>query len=488
MAVLVTDATIVQWETESREPETSGVEFVPFPVDVLPRSVAEYVRQAAKSFCCNAAMFINVLLTGFALAIGNTRQIRMKPDWTEPSILWTLTICESGCKKTGVFSTVGQFFNNHERRAHESYKTAMSDYKARMARYKHEVTVWSKTGIGNPPAEPPKPRLQKLILVDTTYEATTYHLDGNIRGAGLLRDEGAGWFTSLGQYKKGGADEAFWNEGYDAKPYSQLRRGSETSIDIHRCSVSISVTIQPAVLFDILTNREKYVANGLLHRFNMVAPPEPLLTENELDASIDPELVQGMQTLFDTLLSLDFYRDSNGKEHTVDVDLTPEARELHNAIRLQYDSEKRNLPSDLRSYWSKIPGKIARIALILYEVRVALGEICNSHQVDADTMQSAIIIGRWYANEASRKYGSLGCSAESDDSRDQREILDAIRVSGGSASIAEIYGRITKYRDQEGREQLERILREDLRDKVQSTTVTSNGRPKEVFFFREEGQ
>jgi len=434
--------------------------FVPFPIDELPELVAEYVRQTATSISCDPAMVVNVLLAAFATAIGNTRQVVIKSGWTEPAILWTVTIGDSGCKKSVPFNEVKTFFNESESREVEIFKKEMSMYKARKVQHDADVKAWVKEGcLGTPPTEPPKPRLQKLILVDATMEATAYHLDGNPRGAGLFRDELAGWFGSFGQYKKGGAEETFWIECNEAKTYSQDRKGSDLPIDIARCSVSVTGTIQPTVFGGILAEREKYVTNGMLHRFLFAAPPEPPL-EN-LDAIIDPDLRQTMQTLFNELRSLSFYMGADEKEQPENVYLTPEAYKLFGKIRIQYDSEKRKMTkeqSDLKSYWSKMPGRIARIALIYHLTRCYSGEEGDPSRIDVETMRSAIAIGRWYANEASRVYTMLGCGSETDDAREWRKIMDEIRKLGGAASIPEIYGKLKKYRDETGREKLEKIL------------------------------
>jgi len=201
-----------------------------------------------------------------------------------------------------------------------------------------------------------------------------------------------------------------------------------------------------------------------------------------LAQTIDTGLLHDFQTLFENLLSLRFYIDSNEKEHPENTGLSDDAKKLFKEIENQYGSEKLNCLPDLKSCWSKTPGRIARMALQHHCVRVVSGENIHPTVIDVDSMQSAITIGRWYANEASRVYALLGCGSENEDARERREILDVLRGLGGSASIAEIGQRRHKYRNPAEKTKAEKILRQQVTDgKMKSETITTGGAPKEVF-------
>src|SRR5262249_19012905 len=91
-------------EAVAHEPPELGIAaYQPFPVDLLPELVRGYVTASAAAVGC-APVFIGLpMLAAIASAIGNSRRIALKRRWTEPAILWTLTIATSGGHKSPGF-------------------------------------------------------------------------------------------------------------------------------------------------------------------------------------------------------------------------------------------------------------------------------------------------------------------------------------------------------------------------------------------------
>ena len=470
-------------QTEADTPKVT--EFEPFPVDQLPGILAEFVKQTAKSIGCDETFVVNPLLAALAGAIGNTRQLVVKgSDWDEPAILWTCNIGNSGDRKSPPFRKVKAFFNKIEQQAQRDYEQAESQYKADMVRHNADLKRWSKSGSSEPLEEPTEPRKTRYVINDATTEAVTHCLGGNPRGLVLMRDELSGWFNAFGQYKNGDADSPFWLECYEAGTYSVDRRGIKKPVYIPRCSVSLTGTTQPATLQRFLENGIA-LENGMLHRFLLAYPPERATQWTAQEVA--PKLIESVQNLFDELLSLGFYLDSSGREHPENVYMTPDARKLFEVMFNQYGTEKLQLPPDLKSVWSKMPGKIARLALIFHSVLCVTGGSVSSSQIDAGVMRSAIVVGRWYANETSRVYSLLGCDSENEESRERREILDVIRNLGGSATIRGIGQKKSKYRDEPCKTELEKLLRSLVsKGKLYSESKVTGGRPTEVFFLVEQ--
>ncbi len=74
--------------------------FEPFPVDVLPEPIRGLVIDVAKAVGCDTSYVALPLLAGLASAISNSSVIELKRGWTEPSILWTAIVGESGTAKS----------------------------------------------------------------------------------------------------------------------------------------------------------------------------------------------------------------------------------------------------------------------------------------------------------------------------------------------------------------------------------------------------
>ena len=88
----------------------------PFPVDALPEVLADYVRQASDANGYDPSMIALPLLSSLARAIGNKRIIqpqRSNPSWTEPAIIWSLTIMQSGARKSPALKDATRFIRKY---------------------------------------------------------------------------------------------------------------------------------------------------------------------------------------------------------------------------------------------------------------------------------------------------------------------------------------------------------------------------------------
>jgi hypothetical protein len=68
----------------------------PFPVAALPEPARGYADAASRAIGCDPSYVALPLLAALASAIGNRRTIRLKRGWTEPAVLWTVLVGESG--------------------------------------------------------------------------------------------------------------------------------------------------------------------------------------------------------------------------------------------------------------------------------------------------------------------------------------------------------------------------------------------------------
>ena len=76
------------------------IPYQPFPVNCLPKLLMEYVIGAAKSIGCDVAFVAVPMLSAIAAAIGASRIVEVKPGYTQPSILWTGVVANSGSGKS----------------------------------------------------------------------------------------------------------------------------------------------------------------------------------------------------------------------------------------------------------------------------------------------------------------------------------------------------------------------------------------------------
>ncbi|MBC7855410.1 MAG: DUF3987 domain-containing protein, partial [Pirellulaceae bacterium] len=228
--------------------------FRPFPTKLLPPICADFVRQAAASIDCDESMVALPLLSSVAAAIGNSCRIGLKPDYTEPAVIWTATLCESGSRKSAALEAPLVPIRRREGEAQKQHRDDMSHYSTCMQEHKAAVSDWNKSGRrkGEPlPKEPEKPIGRRFVVEDTTVEGLVSRLEANPRGLLLTRDELSGFFQGLNQYKPGGrgSDDAAFLNMFGARPITIDRKNPDKpSIHVPMANLSICGGIQPGVL------------------------------------------------------------------------------------------------------------------------------------------------------------------------------------------------------------------------------------------------
>ncbi|MCB9609452.1 MAG: DUF3987 domain-containing protein [Polyangiaceae bacterium] len=140
------EALVHDVEEESREllPATIAP-FEPFPVGALPGTLGDFCSEASTSIGVDPSMVALPVLVACAGAIGNTRRIRLKPDWAEPPVIWGAIVADSGAAKTPAFNAAMRPLHEEQAKALEDHKKDLAayeinrgDYEAAIARRKKD--------------------------------------------------------------------------------------------------------------------------------------------------------------------------------------------------------------------------------------------------------------------------------------------------------------------------------------------------------------
>jgi len=411
--------------------------FVPFPVDCLPHPLCDFVRAGSASSGCDPAFLALPMLSGLAAVIGNTRRIMLKSDWSEPAIVWTAIVGESGTQKSPAFrlafKTIKAIQAGHYQRyqdAMDRYEQAMLQHEAALRQWKSKAAGKSGTDAGEPPAEPIKPVCDRIWIEDTTTEALANILLQNPRGLLMIRAELSGWF-SFGRYKQGGGTDevARWLQMFDGDECTVDRRGSGT-VYIPKAAVSIAGAIQPEILERALG--EQHRRNGLLARLLIAHPPRR--AKRWSDEEIDPELDADVAEIFSRLYARKLEFDSRGAPRPELFPLTPEAQDRWIAFVNEHGQRQLEHVGDEAAAFSKIEAYAARLALVVHCVRVARDDATVAHpsRVDLDSIEAGIALALWFLEEALRIYAMQG---EDDAAREIRQRRELIERQGGSVSV-----------------------------------------------------
>jgi hypothetical protein len=340
---------------------SKGTDELPaFPVDAMPVKSRAFIRETAKALDCPLDLVGVPVLGAMSVAIGNSRRVRMKRDWSPSPALYLAAVSSSGSGKSPAQRAALEPIKSRQREYRELYEEAKRDYEREKAEYDR---LPSSEKAGRRP--PRKPSFPRTWVDDATVEALGTRLKENWRGLYLIQDELSGWIAGMNMYRQG--------KGNDRQKYLQIWGGQTVAIDrkssdepeiVERPFLTICGGIQPSRLKDLADSRE----DGFFERF-LVAYPEESVARPGLDDEISEEAKNSCHDLIGKLYNLE-----TAEEGTPDtVPLSHEAKRAFEEYSdsLADEQEFGALPEGMRAAIPKLREYLARISLIIAVCRIA---------------------------------------------------------------------------------------------------------------------
>jgi len=376
-------------EAGKREPRPGGgfsvlknppvASLPPYPVEVLPDTVRDYVTLAARSVDCPPEMVAVHLLTYAGAAIGNTRRLRLKADFEVFPILWTAVVAPPGAAKTPADKRAREPLEALQSAAKRVYDDKLAEYREQLEAYRRQRK--GKGEGGKIVFEPDKPQLEHFFTTDATIEAVAVMVSGSA-GVVFAPDELVGWVKSYDAYKSSkGGERAQYLSLWSAGTLKVDRKGAEPLL-VERPVVCVTGNIQPAVLPELAAEVGRL--DGFLERFCFAycdAPPSGW-TDDEVPETLKRELLGRFMAL----------RATGGPGSV--VGLSDEARELW----VRFFQRNRQITEGssglMRGANAKMPVQAAALALILH----CLGEPDGSRSalVSEQTLEAALAIVEYH--------------------------------------------------------------------------------------------
>lgn len=379
----------------------------PFPLQVLPRFLREYVKAWATSLTCSFDMLAAPMLGVAGAAIGRSgRRLRVKDGWTESSCLWTVTISESSEGKTPALNAVDEFYTDRQAEAVDQWRKAMDAYEE------------NPEGKQKPGPQP------QLFLTDTTVEALRYCL---VQGPTLYEnDELAALCHQMGQYKSGNADKPQWTSFWSHKDCNIGRVGQ--ACYLRKPFVSIVGMLVPGSVHEL--NYRGHGDDGFVHRMLINRPPLSPLVASPVGVCEDlkREYKQKMACLFDP---------PKNPLLTVDLNTFMYATAWCNNVHF-IEVAGEGAPDWMRAKYKKLWTNLWRVSLVLHELwRVAAdpeekGPDWNPNVVGQETIERAIAVINYYKEHMNRVQELMGA-----DTGDDIDALYSRFRSRGSISTRE---------------------------------------------------
>ena len=453
--------------------------FRPFPTDVLPEPARSFVRNCARAIGCDESFIALPLLAAMASAIGNTRRIQLKRGWSEPTILWTALVGDSGTLKSPALEIALRPIRERQRRAMKDHAEAMGEYQDKLTRWEKAMAAWRQSkGDGGPPPKPEEPKADRCWCDDVTVEALAALLLNQWRGLLLVRDELSGWLGGFDRYANGHADAAKWLEMFGGRPMVVDRKsGNPRTIYVPRAAVSVCGGVQPVTLARALGTEHR--ENGLAARLLLAWPPR--LPKRWTEADVSPDLECSIAAVFERLYGLQPTTDGVGDAQPVIVPLSADGKAAWVNFYNAHGLEQADLSGDLAAAWSKLEGYAARLALVVHFVRWAAADptLASADKVDTDSIAAGVTLSRWFGHEATRVYRML---VETDEERDRRRLVELIGRKGGTISARELVQSSRAYRTvADANAALDALAEAGAGRWEQQGPRTRGGRPARIF-------
>ena len=322
-----------------------------FPLVAFPEKLREYIRAARDTLNFPEPYTASVMLLAVAVAIGNTRVLKVKEGWQVKPILFLALVGEAGANKSHPLSFVLKPLE-HINNAHiDAYNRALADYR--------------QTKDANPSD---KPHPQQVLVSDITTE-------------------------SLVQIHRKGGDEQLWLSIYSGQPLCVNRKTMDDILSVPEPFICVVGSIQPDILTSTFSGERQ--SSGFL----------PRILQARQDGSTkllwnDKGFPAKLEHYWDTFLR--GIMDNCDKEFSVfdtasDYTFTEEAYFFIRDWQNQWEEalEQEGRPSQVESF-RKIQDYALKFCLILHTMKEAAGDIKPSTQITFDTTAMATLLAEYF--------------------------------------------------------------------------------------------
>jgi hypothetical protein len=368
----------------------------PFPLNVFPTSIAQFLHEAAAALNCPVDYLAVPALVIAGAAIGASRALEIKPGWDERPTLYAAVVAPTGSAKSPAQKTVARPVYAQQSILHEDYQRRLAEWK----------------DAGKEGARP----VETIIYVsDVTAEKTAEVLQQNRRGIAKIEDELVAWVNRLDAYKSGkGADRQFYLSAWAGEPVSVLRKSQEDPIFVAHPFVSVTGGLPPSMLADLRGKR--HLHDGFFEGI-LFAYPAPPTAVGEDWRCIEPTRANEWAATLMHLRDLQMIDGEGGKRPRY-VRLTTSGRrsweQFTNGLAAQLNDEM--ISESLRGNYAKMKGYAARLGLILHFLRHVHNEV-GEEDVDSDSLDRAAQLVTYFQSHACKVYAIIDADEKIADAR-----------------------------------------------------------------------
>ena len=405
-----------------------------FPVDALPKDIADYVLAVAESTQTPVDVAAAASLSVLSIGMQGKYVIRPKPDWTEPVNTFIAIFMPPSERKSAVCSLMGKPMNEHEKEWNRQHaaefdfsRTERSILERRLksledqaSKGKAEMAEVRKASEELSSFKEKKPL--RYYGDDVTTEKLVSMIAENDGKAAIFSPEGGIFDLLKGMYTRYVNIDVFL-KGYSGDPIRVDRIGRESET-IYDPVLTVMLMAQPSVLAGVMENGN-FRGRGLTARFLYCVPESNVGSRRYRSEAIPEKVYARYEQCIRNILS-----DDPDEKPQV-ITLSPEADEMLEAFSEELEPKLKEEYAEFADWAGKLAGSVARIAALLcradrHIVREFLQEP-ESLIVPGEIMADAIRIGRYFTEHAKSAFSLLGAD---EGIRNCKYVMSAIRKAG----------------------------------------------------------
>lgn len=387
-----------------------------FPVDALPETVRRYVLAVAESTQTSVDMAAVEALGVGSLCSQGKYFIQGNADWAEPLNIYTVVILPPAERKSSVLSMMIRPVEEYEKEENSRRNAGIIESQmvlSRLEKEKRSLVERASKGKATEEEvrakateiakyEPVKPL--RLFVDDVTSEKLTSVLAENKGRAAVVSAEGGIFDIISGLYSRNVNIDVFL-KGHSGDTIRVDRIGRASESIIHP-ALTMVLAVQPEVLNGLMSNNT-FRGRGLTARF-LYSMPKSTVGSRSFSTKPIPEGVGARyRALIETILSSD-----NEQEP---ISLDDGAREVLEDLFNEIEGRLKGDLAEISDWAGKFVGAVLRISGILHVMKYPKDSMFDA--VDRETMEHAVIIGRYFLTHAKAAYSLMGADTVNKDAQ-----------------------------------------------------------------------
>lgn len=387
-----------------------------FPVDALPETVRRYVLAVAESTQTSVDMAAVEALGVGSLCSQGKYFIQGNADWAEPLNIYTVVILPPAERKSSVLSMMIRPVEEYEKEENSRRNAGIIESQmvlSRLEKEKRSLVERASKGKATEEEvrakateiakyEPVKPL--RLFVDDVTSEKLTSVLAENKGRAAVVSAEGGIFDIISGLYSRNVNIDVFL-KGHSGDTIRVDRIGRASESIIHP-ALTMVLAVQPEVLNGLMSNNT-FRGRGLTARF-LYSMPKSTVGSRSFSTKPIPEGVRARyRALIETILSSD-----NEQEP---ISLDDGAREVLEDLFNEIEGRLKGDLAEISDWAGKFVGAVLRISGILHVMKYPKDSMFDA--VDRETMEHAVIIGRYFLTHAKAAYSLMGADTVNKDAQ-----------------------------------------------------------------------